>query len=289
MKTRWILCLLAVGVFLVFTTVPAFANVVKIGEYYNAEDDTVMEAFKYDGGYYFFIHYPDGAIVGYDVPDEGNPDPDDPNGIGGKPDIEELAKRFHRGTLGKPVRLNNPFSIRQSARGKGRDPRWNPPETVRDPDGSGGGSGTAPRDAEWIKDQARRGTGGDDDDDQGEQGGNNDRPGIGETGSVQPERVNPVPFLRGRSDVESVEGWQPPVEGVVETPEGSPVENPARTLTTTATEGEPPAATAVAPSGGGEDLAAGPQNVQGLQSPAVRPTLKTAPAAPAVRVQPVKQ
>lgn len=236
MKKMWVVRLLIAGLFLAFLSINAFAESTKIGELLDDDSGDVFELFQEDdGSFLVWVHHKDGTFSYFNIGTESNPDPDDPHGVGGKPDIKELARRYYKGELDKGVQTNNPFALKQSGQGKGLAPIWNPPDTVRDAGGAGGGTGGEPRDAAWIKDQARRGTGGEDDDDKEGTGSKKDRPGIGETGSVQPERVNPVPILNTpKSEVMSTENWHPPVDSGMAGQAGAPpVETPTQTLATT--------------------------------------------------------
>lgn len=250
----------------------------KVGELLDDESGDVFELWdNEDGTFTVIVHRADGTGSIFEIGKRGNPSPDDPDGSVGTPDLEDWIRKYYKGTLGKGVQTNNPLSLKRSGQGKGLDPRWNPPETVRDAGGAGGGTDGAPKDAAWIKDQARRGSGGEEDD-EGDQGSGpkNDRPGIGETGSVQPERVNPVPFLKTpTADAHSMEGWQPPADAA-EPPQGAaPMETPTRTLSTTPgkTVSQTPAPTSAPES---------PSPPQVRQPP----TLNTSPAGRMQRIQP---
>ncbi len=133
----------------------------------------------------------------------GNPNPDGDSG-GSKPtpdSIKEMVKRYYKGKLSKGVQLNNPFATKQSSRGKGLAPRWNPSGEAKEYEGSGGGSGPGTNSGgsgEWVKSMARKGASGEDD--EGNNSGNSgDKPELGTTGSIQPERINPIPTLSGAS------------------------------------------------------------------------------------------
>ena len=264
---------------LVFTGLSFGAT--KVGELLDDESGDVFELWdNEDGTFTVIVHRADGTGSVFEIGKRGNPGPDDPDGSVAAPDLEDWIRKHYKGTLGKGVQTNNPLSLKRSGQGKGLAPRWNPPETVRDAGGSGGTDGT-PKDAGWIKDQARRGTGGEDDDedDQGSSG-LEERPGIGETGSVQPERVNPVPSLKTpAADVHSMEGWQPPADDMQTPRAAAPVEPPAQTVT------PPPGKTAnQTPS---PTPAPGASNTPRVrQAPAVSPTLNTSPAGRVQRVQP---
>jgi hypothetical protein len=264
---------------LVFTGLSFGAT--KVGELLDDESGDVFELWdNEDGTFTVIVHRADGTGSVFEIGKRGNPGPDDPDGSVAAPDLEDWIRKHYKGTLGKGVRTNNPLSLKRSGQGKGLAPRWNPPETVRDAGGTGGTDGT-PKDAGWIKDQARRGTGGEDDDedDQGSSG-LEERPGIGETGSVQPERVNPVPFLKTpTADVHSMEGWQPPADDMQTPRAAAPVETPVQTVTPTPgkTANQTPSPT---PAPGASNTP------QVRQAPTVSPTLNTSPAGRVQRVQP---
>ena len=274
-------CLVVLSVvLLVFATLSFGAT--KVGELLDDESGDVFELWdNEDGTFTVIVHCEDGTGTVFEFGQRGNPSPDDPDGSTGAPNLKDWIRKYHKGVYGKGVQTNNPLTLKRSGQGKGLAPRWNPPETIRDAGGTGGGTDGTPRDAAWIKDQARRGTGGenDDEDDQGP-GGNNDRPGLGETGSIQPERINPSPTLKGpKADMHSMEGWQPPV-GAAEAPQGAaPVESPTRTLTVTQEEtaGQAPSSAPVSKT---------PSTPQVRQTPAMTPTLNTSPAVRMQRVQP---
>ena len=254
----------------------------KVGELLDDESGDVFELWdNEDGTFTVIVHRVDGTGSVFEIGKRGNPSPDDPDGSVGTPDLEDWIRKYYKGTLGKGVQTNNPLSLKRSGQGKGLAPRWNPPDTIRDAGGTGGTDGT-PKDAAWIKDQTRRGSSGEKDD-EGEQGSSNknDRPGIGETGSVQPERVNPVPFLKTpKADTHSMEGWQPPLNDM-ETPQrAAPMETPTRTLATTPgkTERQAPAVNS--------DPKETPTTPPVQQTPRATPSLNTSPAGKMHRVQP---
>jgi hypothetical protein len=264
---------------LVFTSLSFGAT--KVGELLDDESGDVFELWdNEDGTFTVIVHRADGTGSVFEIGQRGNPSPDDPDGSVAAPDLKDWIRKHYKGKLEKGVQTNNPLSLKRSGQGKGLAPRWNPPDTVRDGGGTGGTDGT-PKDAGWIKDQARRGSGGEEDD-ENDQGptGNKERPGIGETGSVQPERVNPVPFLKSpTAGVNSMEGWQPPVDDVVPPQGAAPVETPARTVTPTPGKaaGQTPT---LAPAPGTSNTP------QVRQTPTVSPTLNTSPAGRVQRVQP---
>jgi len=263
---------------LVFTSLSFGAT--KVGELLDDDSGDVFELWdNEDGTFTVIVHREDGTGSVFEIGQRGNPSPDDPDGSVAAPDLEDWIRKHYKGKLEKGVQTDNPLSLKRSGQGKGLAPRWNPPEAIRDAGGTGGTDGT-PKDAGWIKDQARRGTGGEDEDDQGSSG-KNERPGIGETGSVQPERVNPVPFLKApTADVHSMEGWQPPADDVAP-PQGgaAPVETPTQTVTPT------PGKTAdQTPS---LNPAPGTSSTPPIRrTPTLTPTLNTPSAGRVQRVQP---
>lgn len=162
------------------------------------DDGTVYSIESHDdGSLWIWAYSPDGTIYGNELT---NSDPDGGNG-GTRPtgdDIKDLARRHYQGKLSKGVQTNNPFAIKQSAQGNGLAPRWNPPGQVLNGGDSGaGGSGPGSNGggtSEWLKSMARKGGQNDDDGDSGN-GSKADRPGLGTNGSIQPQRINPVPIL----------------------------------------------------------------------------------------------
>ncbi len=148
-----------------------------------------------DGSKWIWTYYPDGRIVGSES-DSSDPDSGTSGSRPTADDIKDLARRAYQGKLSKGVQTNNPFALKQSARGKGLAPRWNPPgRHFSGIDGTGGsgpgsnGGGTS----EWFKSMAKKGGSDDDTNESGK--GPGKRPELGTNGSVRPERVNPVPFL----------------------------------------------------------------------------------------------
>ena len=82
--------------------------------------------------------------------------------------------------------------------GKGLAPIWNPSEQANDVDGGGSGSGgpgtNSGNTVEWVKSMAKKGSSSDDEESSNNNNGS-DRPEVGATGSIRPERVFPVPYL----------------------------------------------------------------------------------------------
>ncbi|MBE0582693.1 MAG: hypothetical protein IH612_02905 [Desulfofustis sp.] len=165
-------------------------------EVIDEEDGTVYVWETYDdNSRWVWAYYKDGRIVGGEF-DSADPDSGTSGSRPTADDIKDLARRAYQGKLSKGVQTNNPFVIKQSARGKGLAPRWNPPgRQFNGIDGTGGsgpgsnGGGTS----EWFKSMAKKGGSDDDTNESGK--GPGKRPELGTNGSVRPERVNPVPFL----------------------------------------------------------------------------------------------
>jgi hypothetical protein len=132
-----------------------------------------------------------------EIPDI-NPNPDD-DGSGGIPDRESLQDaiaRHHKGEATKGFQTDNPWGLKQAARGNGLDPIWNPSESAREGDHIGGAPDSPPTPGD-IKDAARRGSKNEhnDEGDDNDNGGGADQPGLGSKGSiVHPERINPNPL-----------------------------------------------------------------------------------------------
>ncbi|MBU1565522.1 MAG: hypothetical protein KJ630_07825 [Proteobacteria bacterium] len=196
MKTRQTISIFFVSGLLVLLTICS-AHSYKRSEAINEDGDVEIIEYLDDDSVWLWIYGKDGSLVGYEL---GNPNPDDGSG-GGAPtseSIKDLIKRHYHGELSKGVQTNNPFVIKQSSQGKGLAPRWNPSDSAKEYDNGGGSGGSGPGAnsgslSEWVKSNAKRGSNGDNDDDN-DSDNKNDRPELGTTGSIQPERINPIPF-----------------------------------------------------------------------------------------------
>jgi len=197
-KGKTISVILLVLFFVITSQQNVYAN--NVSEAINEEGD-IEEIKEFDDGSLWLSIFDGktGDLVFFG--EIGNPNPDGDSG-GNKPtpdSIKEMVKRYYKGKLSKGVQQNNPFATKQSSKGKGLAPRWNPSGEAKEYEGSGGGSGPGTNSggsSELIKSMARKGKGGEDD--EGNNSGNSgDKPGLGTTGSIQPERINPIPSLSG--------------------------------------------------------------------------------------------
>lgn len=181
-----------------------FAQGRDVDGYTDEDGYTVIYHEDENGAPWASLYNPEGDLVlMIEVTDEGNPNPDDGSG-GGAPSadsIKDAIERHYKGRLTKGVQHNNPFTTGQNHRGKGLAPRWNPSDTIREAEAGGGSGGSGPASnsgstSEWIKSLAKAGQNGDNDD-ENEGGDNSEKPGLGTTGSIKPEHINPVPTLLG--------------------------------------------------------------------------------------------
>lgn len=154
--------------------------------------DTNGEIWYTEDGYLWLLDDDLNVIEGWEI---GNQNPDEGSG-GGAPtsdDIKDYIERHHKTKLSKGERLNNPLNIDRSARGKGLDPIWIPSESAREVEGgvgSGGPGTNSGNVSDWVKGNAKKGSS-NEGEDESDSGSDSERPGLGTTGSLRPEVINP--------------------------------------------------------------------------------------------------